>query len=56
MPACYIIEGPLQCGRIYKDAEIEDRGFLIELASSLQCGRIYKDAEIVRGAKMSRKS
>ena len=37
----------LQCGRIYKDAEIRDGevitgGHVIEL----QCGRIYKDAEI----------
>ena len=37
----------LQCGRIYKDAEIPR--LLLSLAPSrclLQCGRIYKDAEI----------
>ena len=37
----------LQCGRIYKDAEISPlaRGFIIA-GLVLQCGRIYKDAEI----------
>ena len=37
----------LQCGRIYKDAEIPDDGarFFRE-HGELQCGRIYKDAEI----------
>ena len=38
----------LQCGRIYKDAEIfggaQDPG----RENRLQCGRIYKDAEIAR--------
>ena len=37
----------LQCGRIYKDAEI---GYLVRHGvpgiAYLQCGRIYKDAEI----------
>ena len=38
----------LQCGRIYKDAEIRFcvRGRRI-LVIKLQCGRIYKDAEIL---------
>ena len=41
----------LQCGRIYKDAEIyrRDEGRWI-VALELQCGRIYKDAEIHRRA------
>ena len=42
-----ITDLPLQCGRIYKDAEI---GRTICTVSRpeilLQCGRIYKDAEI----------
>ena len=36
----------LQCGRIYKDAEIcvfHSNPFVVQY---LQCGRIYKDAEI----------
>ena len=46
-----LCEGPdgahLQCGRIYKDAEIGQYA-VVELAeyTDLQCGRIYKDAEI----------
>ena len=36
----------LQCGRIYKDAEIYERYDLNVRFASLQCGRIYKDAEI----------
>ena len=37
----------LQCGRIYKDAEIHAKARLIALCGGqLQCGRIYKDAEI----------
>ena len=41
----------LQCGRIYKDAEISPlaRGFIIA-GLVLQCGRIYKDAEISASA------
>ena len=39
--------GFLQCGRIYKDAEILE-GVIeaVWVAIPLQCGRIYKDAEI----------
>ena len=40
----------LQCGRIYKDAEI---GCLLDFRLTkvkLQCGRIYKDAEMRRAA------
>ena len=36
----------LQCGRIYKDAEIYKFGGEPVPAKKLQCGRIYKDAEI----------
>ena len=36
----------LQCGRIYKDAEIQTKRRLWRPAPDLQCGRIYKDAEI----------
>ena len=37
----------LQCGRIYKDAEICSRAKKRNTSSAtLQCGRIYKDAEI----------
>ena len=37
----------LQCGRIYKDAEIKRRMAPLEgRLIKLQCGRIYKDAEI----------
>ena len=37
----------LQCGRIYKDAEIATYGqSRTRDHSRLQCGRIYKDAEI----------
>ena len=36
----------LQCGRIYKDAEIQDGARLVAKLAELQCGRIYKDAEI----------
>ena len=40
----------LQCGRIYKDAEIPKIWFCNLMVSyHLQCGRIYKDAEIVKG-------
>ena len=39
---------PLQCGRIYKDAEILVRRAKTVLTPRLQCGRIYKDAEIRR--------
>ena len=38
---------PLQCGRIYKDAEIPWRALARSARNGLQCGRIYKDAEIV---------
>ena len=45
----------LQCGRIYKDAEIVyARDMLLSATSRLQCGRIYKDAEM--GLEMMRKS
>ena len=37
----------LQCGRIYKDAEILRRHTRKGGKSHLQCGRIYKDAEIL---------
>ena len=44
----------LQCGRIYKDAEI---GIECEVSGYggmvLQCGRIYKDAEIKSKAAFS---
>ena len=36
----------LQCGRIYKDAEIRLEQMDHNGQSILQCGRIYKDAEI----------
>ena len=36
----------LQCGRIYKDAEINMLIYLLVNFFLLQCGRIYKDAEI----------
>ena len=37
----------LQCGRIYKDAEIwQGSGANYDFSDMLQCGRIYKDAEI----------
>ena len=36
----------LQCGRIYKDAEIHNRKCFARPKVWLQCGRIYKDAEI----------
>ena len=37
----------LQCGRIYKDAEIQARKSGASGGGAwLQCGRIYKDAEI----------
>ena len=37
----------LQCGRIYKDAEIDVRGTGTHSdRANLQCGRIYKDAEM----------
>ena len=36
----------LQCGRIYKDAEIAKLLADAENIDMLQCGRIYKDAEI----------
>ena len=36
----------LQCGRIYKDAEIRKASPHSGGPHSLQCGRIYKDAEI----------
>ena len=39
----------LQCGRIYKDAEIGDgRVCTSTKLDQLQCGRIYKDAEILQ--------
>ena len=39
----------LQCGRIYKDAEICILVFVLKRTQIvLQCGRIYKDAEISR--------
>ena len=38
----------LQCGRIYKDAEITNADACQVPPDMLQCGRIYKDAEIVR--------
>ena len=42
-------DGPnLQCGRIYKDAEIKEKPSGNDSGLSLQCGRIYKDAEIRR--------
>ena len=37
----------LQCGRIYKDAEIWKQECDVGISYNLQCGRIYKDAEIV---------
>ena len=36
----------LQCGRIYKDAEISPDKRATREAKDLQCGRIYKDAEM----------
>ena len=36
----------LQCGRIYKDAEIVSLDISPVNKDNLQCGRIYKDAEI----------
>ena len=36
----------LQCGRIYKDAEMSHAKISCAPWKSLQCGRIYKDAEI----------
>ena len=36
----------LQCGRIYKDAEIFSAACFGLTEQMLQCGRIYKDAEI----------
>ena len=36
----------LQCGRIYKDAEIMTESDADVRDLTLQCGRIYKDAEI----------
>ena len=36
----------LQCGRIYKDAEILKWEASGAVGGLLQCGRIYKDAEI----------
>ena len=37
----------LQCGRIYKDAEIRWEASRMWVGGiQLQCGRIYKDAEI----------
>ena len=36
----------LQCGRIYKDAEIWTCAKPHQARALLQCGRIYKDAEI----------
>ena len=38
----------LQCGRIYKDAEIRRLLSKTGYCFQLQCGRIYKDAEIAR--------
>ena len=38
--------GRLQCGRIYKDAEIRRFDLPRAARALLQCGRIYKDAEI----------
>ena len=40
----------LQCGRIYKDAEINCSGCRSARNVNLQCGRIYKDAEISSSA------
>ena len=37
----------LQCGRIYKDAEIYNALKKAASFGALQCGRIYKDAEIL---------
>ena len=43
----------LQCGRIYKDAEILRRtGRVKSRNSRLQCGRIYKDAEMFGAADL----
>ena len=39
----------LQCGRIYKDAEIADLNVTEAKRILLQCGRIYKDAEMHDG-------
>ena len=39
----------LQCGRIYKDAEISWAAADEAAPHQLQCGRIYKDAEIENG-------
>ena len=36
----------LQCGRIYKDAEMTGTSTGRSSSLRLQCGRIYKDAEI----------
>ena len=41
----------LQCGRIYKDAEIRLPGHGDAAERELQCGRIYKDAEIMLSEK-----
>ena len=40
----------LQCGRIYKDAEIRWPYLRGQDNAGLQCGRIYKDAEIRKAA------
>ena len=44
---CQPSRGCLQCGRIYKDAEINLEPEIETLEQTiLQCGRIYKDAEM----------
>ena len=46
-PARELAHKPLQCGRIYKDAEIRLARWRDQAThAGLQCGRIYKDAEI----------
>ena len=42
-----MVPGQLQCGRIYKDAEMGEHRGCIASADLLQCGRIYKDAEML---------
>ena len=45
--AAALAENALQCGRIYKDAEMGKQDARAhDVFFRLQCGRIYKDAEI----------
>ena len=45
--AASVVKVTLQCGRIYKDAEIDSHRSNTDcIADDLQCGRIYKDAEM----------